>query len=723
MATSGRDQFFGHPRGLMVLFFTEMWERFSYYGMRALLVLYMVNYFKWTQQDASMVYKWYTSLVYLTPLLGGFLADRFLGNKWAIVVGASLMSIGHFCMAFEQVPIFYMALVFLILGNGFFKPNMSTQVGRLYSVGDPRRDGAYTIFYMGINLGAFLSPIVCGALANGTKWGYHAGFAAAGVGMVIGLVTYLSGLRWVHELPVEAEYTNSNASETARKAASHTHYMTEAEAETTHSVIPHIARFAPVALTCAGLAAVAGSALLWATGVLTLNNAVALGLGGGFASFMSAWIVRQLKMAVRDRVLAILALAVFVVFFWAAFEQAGNAMNIFADKITDRYVTQQAPEPSIYPPPAEAEIQGGVIVQLKEALAQLVRFNPMTAESFQSVNPLAIFLFAPLVAWLWIWLPRRGFILSIPAKMAIGLFLQGLAFALLIWSANAENKPSATHLVALPAGVWQDEGGRVVFRDAPELDDEKGQADFNAPGKASGSGVVVSGGRLKFDAGQQQIQMNGVLSDTDRDRMLRATVPKSWLLAVRKLADETHRTKMLASGGTVEAAVDLQEIPPGFDLRFSGFEEKSVRLDAERRRLVSTVVIADRDYKMLLLAGAEPGLRDALNRLYVTSARFKVSVWWLVWFYILCTLGELCLSPVGLSMVSKLAPARFATMLMGMWYLTSFFGNFAAGLAGEVWGTVTPLAYFTTITVALGAASFLCFLAIRKVVSMMHGVN
>ena len=217
--------------------------------------------------------------------------------------------------------------------------------------------------------------------------------------------------------------------------------------------------------------------------------------------------------------------------------------------------------------------------------------------------------------------------------------------------------------------------------------------------------------------------MNGVLSDTDRDRMLRATVPKSWLLAVRKLADETHRTKMLASGGTVEAAVDLQEIPPGFDLRFSGFEEKSVRLDAERRRLVSTVVIADRDYKMLLLAGAEPGLRDALNRLYVTSARFKVSVWWLVWFYILCTLGELCLSPVGLSMVSKLAPARFATMLMGMWYLTSFFGNFAAGLAGEVWGTVTPLAYFTTITVALGAASFLCFLAIRKVVSMMHGVN
>ena len=129
--------FLGHPIGLYVLFFTEMWERFSYYGMRGLLMLYMVNYFKWSQKHASLHYKWYTGLVYLTPLLGGYLADRFLGNKKAVIIGASLMAVGHFLMAFEALPAFYAALVFLIFGNGFFKPNMSTQVGRLYGTNDP----------------------------------------------------------------------------------------------------------------------------------------------------------------------------------------------------------------------------------------------------------------------------------------------------------------------------------------------------------------------------------------------------------------------------------------------------------------------------------------------------------------------------------------------------------------------------------------------------------
>src|SRR5438067_2580127 len=144
---SKQRTFLGHPLGLYVLFFTEMWERFSYYGMRALLILYMINFYKWSQEHASTVYKWYTSLVYLTPLLGGYLADRFLGNKRAVIIGAALMAIGHFLMAFKAYGAFFAALVFLILGNGFFKPNMSTQVGRLYPQNDARRDGAYTIFY------------------------------------------------------------------------------------------------------------------------------------------------------------------------------------------------------------------------------------------------------------------------------------------------------------------------------------------------------------------------------------------------------------------------------------------------------------------------------------------------------------------------------------------------------------------------------------------------
>jgi POT family proton-dependent oligopeptide transporter len=205
-------EFFGHPRGLAYLFATEMWERFSYYGMRALLVLYMVKYlfepgrvetvigygalkrsleFAFGPLDvqpfASQVYGLYTGLVYFTPLIGGFVADRMLGQRRTVVLGAALMALGHFMMAFE--PLLFFALFTLILGNGAFKPNISTQVGGLYPPNDPRRDRAYSIFYVGINIGAFFSPLVCGTL--GEQVGWHYGFAAAGIGMLIGLAIYL----------------------------------------------------------------------------------------------------------------------------------------------------------------------------------------------------------------------------------------------------------------------------------------------------------------------------------------------------------------------------------------------------------------------------------------------------------------------------------------------------------------------------------------------------
>ena len=209
-------ELFGHPRGLTYLFTTEMWERFSYYGMKALLVLYMVKYLLHPEHAqtviglaalkaalesvfgsleiqplSSHIYGLYTGLVYLTPVLGGYLADRVLGQRRMVVIGAALMALGHFMMAFE--PLFLLALLVLILGNGAFKPNISTQVGTLYAPGDPRRDRAFSIFYVGINLGAFLAPLVCGTL--GEDLGWHYGFGAAGVGMTLGLAIYLYASR------------------------------------------------------------------------------------------------------------------------------------------------------------------------------------------------------------------------------------------------------------------------------------------------------------------------------------------------------------------------------------------------------------------------------------------------------------------------------------------------------------------------------------------------
>jgi POT family proton-dependent oligopeptide transporter len=231
---------FGHPKGLYVLFFTEMWERFSYYGMRSLLVLYMVNHLFLRpdvgqhvlgfnalkgvlesmfgplapQPLSSQIYGLYTAFVYMTPFFGGLLADRVLGQKRTVIIGAVLMAIGHFLMASERL--FLPALLFLIAGNGAFKPNISTQVGLLYPEGDPRRDGAFTIFYMGINLGAFLSPLVCGTL--GQTIGWHWGFGAAGVGMVLGLCIYLWGQK--HLAPdVLAQKARDDAAMPKDKAA------------------------------------------------------------------------------------------------------------------------------------------------------------------------------------------------------------------------------------------------------------------------------------------------------------------------------------------------------------------------------------------------------------------------------------------------------------------------------------------------------------------------
>jgi len=236
-AAEPRTDLFGHPRALTFLFATEMWERFSYYGMRALLVLYMVKYLLQPaasgsvlglasfrsalelvfgpldlQPLASQIYGFYTGLVYLTPVLGGLLADRVLGQRRTVIVGAALMAVGHFMMAFEHL--FLIALGFLILGNGAFKPNISTQVGALYASGDRRRDRAFSIFYVGINLGAFLAPLVCGTL--GEELGWHYGFAAAGVGMTTGLIIYLAA---TSTLPADAFARRAPAPQPLDRAA------------------------------------------------------------------------------------------------------------------------------------------------------------------------------------------------------------------------------------------------------------------------------------------------------------------------------------------------------------------------------------------------------------------------------------------------------------------------------------------------------------------------
>jgi POT family proton-dependent oligopeptide transporter len=683
----------GHPGGLYVLFFTEMWERFSYYGMRALLVLYMVNYFKWTQQDASFYYKWYTALVYVTPIAGGFLADRYLGNKRAVIIGAIAMSIGHFLMAIDTVWVFKLALLFLIIGNGMFKPNMSTQVGRLYPQNDARRDGAYTIFYMGINLGAFLSPIVCGWLKQ--RYGFHYGFGAAGVGMLLGLFTYLGGLRWVREL---------SCGEKTKGAAG-------VEADDAPSKFPRFSKAAPAIVWILG-----GVILLGAVGAFFLGKISFFDMIFAFiavvAYIAAGLILSRITGAARDRVMAIYILGAFVVLFWFAFEQAGNVMNLWADQTTQRFLTHAPPPAS--PLPEVAPPVGFEEAKAATAAAPSV-WNPVPTEWFQSINALAIFALGLIFTGLWTWLDRRGKNPSIPAKMATGLLLMSAASALMIFSGKAEDKPSETVLANLPQRMLVGADGSITYKDAPDLGKEPGTGE---PGAKAGA-VPAQFGRLHYKDGR--LSMRGVLADVERDRILRATVPPSFVRKAAELALKSAAEK----DDKFAVDVTLDEVPPGFDLAYSGIHPKNLHFDPGTKKLtVENFHLADKDYKAVLQAASEPQFREAMNKLYVASQAFKVSPWWLFWFYILCTLGELCLSPVGLSMVSKLAPAKFATMLMGMWLLTSFFGNFLAGQAGELWGTMTPTAYFLMLVAVGGGGAVALFVLLRKAAQkMMHGVN
>ncbi len=379
---SGRRGERRHPRGLYVLFATEAWERFSYYGMRALLVLYLVNHLEFARSEALEVYAVYTGLVYLTPIHGGFLADRWLGARAAIVVGGAVMALGHLAMAFESL--LYPALGLLIVGNGFFKPNISTVVGALYEPGDPRRDGGFTIFYMGINLGAFFSPLVCGTL--GEKVGWHYGFSAAGVGMVFGLLAFLRfqgllGGAGIVRRPDEQHVTSLQFKDWRNIAIA--------------SVVSVALVFGAIEAWQVGYQAVASWP--WAAKVVV---GVVLIVGPLVVpSFRRepAAAAPPLTRLEWQRVAVIFVLFFFVIFFWMGFEQAGGTMTLFADEQTDRHAFGWE----------------------------------IPASYFQSINPLAIVLLAPLFSRMWWRLDQGRWRVSTPAKMALGMILLGLGFVVL----------------------------------------------------------------------------------------------------------------------------------------------------------------------------------------------------------------------------------------------------------------------------------------------------
>jgi POT family proton-dependent oligopeptide transporter len=731
--------FLGHPLGLYVLFLSEMWERFSYYGMRALLMLYMVNYFKWSQKDASTIYKVYTSFVFVTPILGGYLADRYLGNKIAVIIGALLMAIGQFTLVFEQEQIFFMGLIFLIVGNGMFKPNISTQVGRLYPLGDGRRDGGYTIFYMGINLGAGLAGVVCGWLAENTQGGYHTGFTAAGIGMLLGLLVYLLGQPLVHEIAVDprlapaklkpatvpTETSAIEAQSTAIELRPINMPLTEAEAEHAPSVLGSLSPLIPSLLLVLAIALMAVAPVLWWLDLLTQWNALMLGIAG-FCLMLFAYVCGQASGGLRDRVFAIFLLGLFVTFFWAAFEQAGNVLNLWADKSTNRYLTRPAPKPSL----KVAQVQTEEPTEEVEPVAQSVferyrtlflpkarpgskpkqswgqwfseSVNPMPTAWFQSINSAALVLIAPFLAWMWVFLDSRGWQPSIPMKMVLGLVFMSLAMVVMVGAAHREDQPASVSLQGdqLPAPLTVVDGKIGLKKD--------GQVEF------------FHAGRLTFDPTTKTIHISGVLTDNEANLLIESTAPPDYRDKVEELRKESEKI----DGKQVRSVtVQLSETPPDFDMDWSGLDKSVLRYNTATRSLIAYKRMADKEVKALLVAAGDSDFRATVAQLYAASNPHRVSPWWLLWYYVLSTIGELCLSPVGLSMVSKLAPAKFATMLMGVWLLTNAFGNFIAGTLGEIWGTIPPMQFFVLSAAVVAGSALVLLVLVRLVTRAMHGVK
>ncbi|MEX2028741.1 MAG: peptide MFS transporter [Candidatus Curtissbacteria bacterium] len=384
--TGGQKKtFMGHPRGLATLFFTEMWERFSYYGMRAILILYMTaeivdGGLNLDDREAAAVYGLYTMFVYLLALPGGWLADRFFGLRKAVWYGGILIAIGHFSMAMPVEVGFYIGLLFIVLGTGLLKPNISSIVGGLYRQNEPaRRDAGFSIFYMGINIGAFIAPLIVGWLGENIDW--HYGFGAAGIGMVMGLVQYKLTEKHLGDVGLSPE---KSAGQTSEKKV--------------RTQIRNL-----ILIFLIGLAL-----LVWIifnemilVNPVALANVSAYAIVGAFVSyFVYLLYFQNLTIDEKKKIGALTILFVFAALFWSGFEQAGSSLNLFADRYTDR------------------EIFGSL----------------MPASWLQAANPLFIILLAPFVGALWINLARINLHPYTPVKFGFGLLFLGLGFAVMAWA-------------------------------------------------------------------------------------------------------------------------------------------------------------------------------------------------------------------------------------------------------------------------------------------------
>lgn len=690
----------GHPAGLFVLFFTEMWERFSYYGMRALLVLFLTSQiglggWDWTTKQALALYGTYTAMVYLTPILGGYIADQIIGYRRAVVIGALLMTLGHGSMALENELAMYVGIALLIFGNGFFKPNMTSIISHMYKDVPEKKDGAYTIFYMGVNAGAFLGIMLCGYIGVNESWSY--GFGLAGIFMFLGMLQFTFAQKILGNIGMKPKSEEKGQLEETTATDEVDAVGQEKDKLNPFTMVDKVlmwtaAVIAVVWIINDPLSKIGGHNLFdFNVGPMSGDT---FAITVAFVLFVYLLISRIIRYSniVRDKMIVVAIFAFFTVFFWAAFEQAGGTMTIFADRFTDRVMT------------------GGYATIF------------IVLDIIITVVPIGI------ITWVLYKLFRKTFQKYMLSNLILGgsfLFI----WAIVIWKID-RNLNSTAYIVAY-------QNVKVA-----EVDEETGEF------KKDKDGNQVYSYHALYDSQDEVGANEEVFTDSAKViEPIEMRLGQTFPIVQRKNGSfkylgedemQTYKDKMVLAGKpamvTTATVIDIKdnevEIEPTWfgilnSLFIIMFAPLFSRLWESKYNPAGPV-----KYGLgLILLGIGFGAL-ALGSIPIGSGEgdvVLVSVWWLTFAYLFHTLGELCLSPVGLSYVSKLVPGRMIAFMFGVWYLAVAIGN---KLASSVGGMVEEIAantsysqfflIFTLIPAGIGALAIILTPIIKK---FMHGVK
>ena len=686
-----KDKVMGHPAGLFVLFFTEMWERFSFYGMRVLLVNFLtmaaIGYnpgWEWTAANAGALFGTYAGLLYLTPILGGIIADKLTGYRWAVVIGALIMTLGHASMALETEASLYVGLALLVIGTGFFKPNITSIISEMYKKNPEKKDGAYTIFYMGVNAGAFFGMMLCGYLAERVGWSW--GFGLAGIFMLLGTLQF-----WLSKNlfgKIGAKPTKQHEVELPQNINEKSTQQDLEDSEEKQNPFTLLDKVLIVITSLIGLGYLINDPLS-KIGNINLFPYEAFGISGqivtvliGLLLFLVLVIRRisRYSKVVRDRMIAFVIFAFFTVFFWLSFEQGASSLILFARDNVDRVLSGNS----------------AVIYNIVNILLTVV--------------PLAIITYVLILLW------KKTFKKIPGSNIVLVICFLGM-WGLVGWMLNRDLSTTAYDVTYKAVEVQNtDEDGNTTTDYIPVTE-----------GTIRKTGVTVVD-RVTSISEPQDFAVGSTIKiiNKDNEGTIFGYLNEEKLAFAKENAIAQGRDSGIVEATVTEVKDNQVEITVSwfsilnsfFIIAFASFFSKwwdsKYNPSAAAKYALGLIIMA---IGFGLLAYGSHGITDGV----------KVSMIWLVFAYLFHTLGELCLSPVGLSYVSKLVPARMIALMFGMWYLAIAIGNkLAAVLGGQIENITEQYSlstFFLIFTIVPAVAGVLVFALNPLLKRLMHGVR